>query len=127
MIARSIALFAALACIAPARAQAPAPKPQPRCAVTEDMVVGPWQHVKGGFFQEMELAREDGRRVFNSWLHQRPEYSGGEWTLADCRLTIRIESAKASFEFASVRVSGNRLYLREEGAKAEAVYKRIKP
>ena len=29
-------------------------------------------------------------------------------------------------DYASVRVSGSRLYLREEGGKAEAVYKRIK-
>ena len=58
---------------------------------------------------------------------QGPEFSGGEWTLRDCRLTIRIESAGIAFDFASVRVSGSRLYLREEGAKAEAVYKRIKP
>ena len=98
-----------------------------KCAVTEDMVAGAWQSVKGGsFFQEMELAREDGKHVFNSWLHQRPEFSGGEWTLRDCKLTIRIESSKTSFEYASVRVRGNRLYLREEGGKAEAVYKRIK-
>jgi hypothetical protein len=99
---------------------------KPRCTVTEAMVAGPWQSVKGGSFEEFALEREDGRRVFNSWLHQRPEYSGGEWTLKDCRLTIRVEGAGASFEYASVRVAGNRLYLREAGEKAEAVYKRIR-
>ena len=104
----------------------PASAQKPRCALTEAMVEGPWQSVRGGSFQEFALEREDGRRVFNSWLHQRPEYSGGEWTLENCRLTIRVESANASFEYASVRVSGSRLYLREQGDKAEAVYKRIK-
>ena len=98
----------------------------PKCAVTERMIEGPWQIVKGGSFEEFALGREDGKRVFNSWLHQRPEYSGGEWTLKDCRLSIRVEGAGASFDFVSVRVSGNRLYLREEGDGAEAVYKRIK-
>jgi hypothetical protein len=99
---------------------------KPGCAVTEKMVEGAWQSVKGGSFEEFTLEREDGRRVFNSWLHSRPEYSGGEWTLENCRLTIRVESAGASFEYASVRVAGNRLYLREAGEKVEAVYKRIK-
>ena len=102
------------------------PAQKPKCAVTEARVEGAWQSVKGGSFEEFALEREDGKRVFNSWLHHRPEYSGGEWALVDCRLTIRIESANASFEYASVRVSGNRLYLREQGEKAEAVYKRIK-
>ena len=46
--------------------------------------------------------------------------------LSDCKLTIRVESAKASFEYASVRVRGSRLYLREKGEKSEALYKRIK-
>lgn len=100
--------------------------PKAKCSVTEEMLVGPWQSVKGGFFEEFALEREDGKRVFNSWLHQRPEYTGGEWTLKHCRLSIRIESANTSFEYASVRVSGSRLYLREEGRRAEAVYKRIK-
>ena len=119
---RRIALLLALLWLAAANAQ-----PKAKCAVTEDMVAGAWESVKGAsFFQEMELAREDGKRVFSSWLHQRPEFSGGEWTLRDCKLTIRIESSKTSFEYASVRVRGNRLYLREEGEKAEAVYKRIK-
>jgi hypothetical protein len=99
---------------------------KPRCSVAEAMVTGPWASVKGGSFEEFALEREGGKRVFNSWLHQRPEYSGGEWTLKDCRLTIRVESANASFEYASVRVSGSRLYLREEGERTEAVYKRIK-
>jgi len=98
-----------------------------RCAVTEEMIAGPWTSVKGAFFQDMELAREGGKRVFNSWLHERPEYLGGEWQLENCRLRITYAPANVSFDFASVRVSKNRLYLREEGGKAEAVYKRIKP
>jgi hypothetical protein len=114
-------LAAALACVSLCAAAQ-----KPKCAVTESMVTGPWQSVKGGFFEEFALEHEDGKRVFNSWLHSRPEYSGGEWTLKDCRLSIRVEGAGASFDFAGVRVSGNRLYLREEGEKVEAVYKRIK-
>ena len=121
MLARCAVLAASLAAAAAVQAVPPA-----RCAVTEDMIVGPWQGVKGTFFQEMALEREGGKRVFNSWLHQRPEYSGGEWTLEDCRLGIRIDSANASFDYAGVRVSGSRLYLRRQGEKSEEVYKRIK-
>jgi hypothetical protein len=118
---RPLIALALAACALTAGAQ-----PKPKCAVTEKMVEGPWQSVKGGSFEEFALEREDGKRVFNSWLHQRPEYSGGEWVLEDCRLSIRIPSANTSFEYASVRVAGSRLYLREEGERAEAVYKRIK-
>ena len=118
---RRVGLAAALVC-----ASLCAAAQKPRCAVTEKMVEGPWVSAKGGDFEEFALEREDGKRVFNSWLHQRPEYFGGEWTLKDCRLTIRIDSASTGFEYSSVRVSGNRLYLREDGDRAEAVYKRIK-
>ena len=90
------------------------------------MIAGPWASVKGGFFEEFELALEDGNRVFNSWLHQRPEYLGGEWRLDNCRLQITYLPANVSFHFASVRVANNRLYLREAAGKPEAVYKRIK-
>ena len=117
------ALLPALLLLVGAPAQA---APKPKCAATEETVAGPWQSVKGGFFEEFALEREDGKRVFKSWLHQRPEYSGGEWTLEDCRLTIQVESAGTRFDFPSVRVSGSRLYLRAEGERAEAVYKRIK-
>ena len=101
--------------------------PKPNCAVTEAMVAGAWKSVSGpSFFQEMELERADGKRPFSSWLHQRPEFSG-EWKLEDCKLHIRVEASATRFDFVSVRVRGDRLYLKEEGAKSEAVYKRIKP
>jgi hypothetical protein len=96
-----------------------------KCAATEATIVGSWEGVKGSF-EEMAFEREDGKRIFNSWLHQRPEYIGGEWTLDKCWLAIRIESAGASFDYAWVRRSGSRLYLRKQGEGAEEVYKRIK-
>jgi hypothetical protein len=99
---------------------------KPKCTVTEDMVAGAWKSVSGpSFFQEMEFERSDGKRPFSSWLHHRPELSG-EWKLEDCRLQIRVESPGYSFDFVSVRVRGDRLYLKEAGARSEAVYKRIK-
>jgi len=77
------------------------------------------------FFEEMAFEYGDGKRSFSSWLHHRPEFSG-EWKLEDCKLHIRVESSNYTFDFASVRVRASRLYLREEGKKSEAVYKRIK-
>jgi hypothetical protein len=117
------AVFAAclLACASVAVAS------KPKCAVTESMIAGAWTSVSGpSFFEEMAFEYEGGKRVFNSWLHHRPELSG-EWRFDDCKLHIRVESSTTTFDFASVRVRGNRLYLREEGKKSEAVYKRIKP
>ena len=61
----------------------------PACAVAEKDLVGAWGRPTGAaFFQEFELAREDGERLFNSWLHQRPEVSGASWTYVQCRLHI---------------------------------------
>lgn len=116
---------ALLACLMACAPVAVASKP--KCAVTEDMVAGAWTSVSGpSFFQEMAFEYEGGKRTFSSWLHHRPEFSG-EWKFDDCKLHIRVESSGTTFDFASVRVRGNRLYLREKGKKSEAVYKRVKP
>ena len=101
--------------------------PKPKCSVTEAQITGAWVNVSGpSFFEEMAFEHEGGKRVFNSWLHHRPEIFGADWKLDDCRLQVRHENGM-TFDFASVRVRGDRLYLREDGDKAEAVYKRIKP
>ena len=100
--------------------------PKAKCNLTEAQLAGAWVSVSGpSFFEEVAFEYEGGKRVFNSWLHHRPEIFGADWKLDDCRLQIRHENGM-TFDFASVRVRGDRLYLREEGKKADAVYKRIK-
>ena len=99
------------------------------CPLTEAKLRGAWERVSdAGFFEEMAFDYADGERTFDSWLHHRPEIAGGAWRLENCVLFIRHPTEdKLNFAFTVVRVQGDRIYLREEGDKSDAVYKRIKP
>jgi len=97
-----------------------------KCAVTEKMLLGAWSNVSGGFFQEMAFEKDGTRGVFNSWLHQRPEISGGSWSVEDCVVHIaHRDPSQMKLEYKLVRIKGDRLYLRDAGRGAQAVYKRV--
>ena len=101
---------------------------QPACPLSEKELLGAWENVSGGFFQEMAFERSGSKREFNSWLHQRPEISGGTWTFENCTVHIRHpDEERMRFWFRVVRARGDRIYLREDGRRKVAVYKRIKP
>lgn len=107
--------------------QSNAANASPHCPITEQSLLGAWEHVSGGFFEEMSFEYSGSKREFNSWLHQRPEISQGTWQIENCMLYIRHPTEEAmSFSFAIVRYQGDQLYLREAGEEIEAVYKRIK-
>jgi hypothetical protein len=96
-----------------------------KCNVTEKNLAGAWAQVSNGFFEEMEFTTEGGARVFNSWLHERPEIGGGTWSLENCVLKIAKPGDPAlSFEYQAAIVRG-RLSLMEKGEPA-SWYKRIK-
>lgn len=40
------------------------------CPVSEEALMGPWEQVSGGIFEEMSFDVTGSKRVFNSWLHQ---------------------------------------------------------
>jgi hypothetical protein len=66
------------------------------------------------------------QRSFDSWLHHRPEISGGSWTLKDC--TIYIQHASEAQLSVAFKVSGLRngqLYVAEDGDKEVSIYKRV--
>ena len=99
----------------------------PTCPLSEKELIGAWENVSAGFFQEMAFEYSGQDREFNSWLHQRPEISGGTWTFEDCTIQIRHPGQdRMRFSFRVVRARGDRIYLREAGDKKVAVYKRIK-
>ena len=116
----SVALFAA---VAAGGAQAAG-----QCPLTEPALLGGWKRVTdAGFFEVMAFEIEGGKRTFNSWLHQRPEFTDGSWALENCRLTIRHSTEeRLTHTFAVRRASPNRLYLREVGEKKTIVYRRIR-
>ncbi len=99
-----------------------------QCPVTENSLVGAWERKsKSGFFEEMSFNIEGKQKVFNSWLHQRPEISGGTWKFADCTILIVHPTEKnLSVEFVVLKASKNRIHVREVGAKDTSVYQLIK-
>ncbi len=108
--------------------QSKSPQTGSTCPISEKTLNGAWENVSGGFFEEMAFEYSGSEREFNSWLHQRPEISGGTWEIDNCTIFIRHPKVKTmSFAFRVVQFHGDRIYLRERGDKNNAVYRRIKP
>ena len=97
------------------------------CGVTEASLAGAWQRSGGGGpFEQMEFTTEGGRRVFNSWLHERPDISDGSWSLQSCVLKISHPTEAAlSFTFSARLTRNGRLQLKED-ADPSASFRRIK-
>jgi hypothetical protein len=97
------------------------------CSVTPESLRGAWEHTSGaGFFQQMEFTSDEGRAVFNSWLHERPEVIGATWSLEKCTLRISsLTDRSLSFVYAASMKGSQRLELRESG-RPVAKYRRVK-
>ncbi|MDR1075176.1 MAG: hypothetical protein LBL59_02415 [Xanthomonadaceae bacterium] len=100
---------------------------QAHCTIMADDIVGAWAaKEEESHFEEMTFERESGRRVFNSWLHHRPEMVNARWQLEDCRLTIA--GGHVGPHFRIVSATARQLGLRAIGDGADAgvqVYERI--
>lgn len=93
----------------------------------EDRLLGNWACVSGPCGDpEIQFALEDGRRVYNSWLHQRPSASGGSWKLDGRKLSIECCARPSPDEWVVMRVSVQHLHLRPAGGKESAVFRRLK-
>ena len=93
------------------------------CPVGREALLGAWKLIsRGGPFEEMAFTA--GR--FDSWLHQRPELSGARWRVTGCEL--HVEEANSGFDgrYSLLKMTGNRLFLRESGEREIAVYQQIK-
>ncbi|MDQ6683601.1 MAG: hypothetical protein M3Z16_00600 [Pseudomonadota bacterium] len=112
-----------------ATVEGPAQKPPPSsCRADEKAVTGAWMLLRGdAYLEQFALEVDAGRQVFNSWLHERPETSGGHWELADCVLSISSPSEPSLALTFVIRLIGrDRLELKPaEGGKV-AVYRRIR-
>ena len=99
-----------------------------QCPVTDKSLVGDWERQsKSGFFEEMSFEIEGKQKIFNSWLHQRPEISGGTWKLKNCTIFIIHPTEKnLSVEFAVLKASKNRIHVRDVSEKDISVYQLIK-
>ena len=99
-----------------------------QCPITENSLLGAWERKsKFGFYEEMSFGIEGKQKTFNSWLHQRPEISGGTWKLSKCTIFIAHRTEKdISVEFEVLKASKNRIYVREVGEQETSVYQLIK-
>ncbi len=95
------------------------------CPVTESALLGNWERVHDGFFEEFALERSGADRFFNSWLHHRPEVVG-RWTLRDCTLAIA-GPAGLDFSFQVVGLRKRILLLKQTDDGAKASYKKLRP
>jgi hypothetical protein len=94
------------------------------CAVTERELLGSWGAVgDSGFFEQMEFERNGVQREFNSWLHERPEISGGQWQLNDCKLTI-LDSSSPPQMFAVTR-KGKVLVLTSADGRSTSSFRKV--
>jgi hypothetical protein len=74
-----------------------------------------------GFFEELSLG-PDGD--LDSWLHHRPEISGGSWALDGCQLVLKSE-AGLSVEWTVIDVTSSGLRVLEDHLGGVAVYRRM--
>lgn len=70
--------------------------------------------------QELQFDIDSGRRIFRSWLHQRPEMTG-TWSFSNCRVTAR-GPGNMTMTYRFVGSNSNRLIDLESGV----TYKRLR-
>lgn len=97
------------------------------CPVQEADLVGAWDHRFGpGFFEEMEFGMNGAQREFNSWLHHRPEFSGGSWTFKNCSIEIRHPTeAQLGVVFVVNGYRNGQLHVTADGEKGESIYRKV--
>jgi hypothetical protein len=87
-------------------------------------IVGYWGCRSGPCFDpEIGFTVDEGERVFQSWLHQRPGASG-RWSVEGKTLTVVCCSGQ-TYKYRIVRVNKRELVLRGEDEKESARYRRI--
>jgi len=110
----SAALMFSLAACSAEQASATAAQ-APACDVAEAALIGDWQRSgDAGTFEQFSLVTQDGERRFDSWLHERPEVSGGSWTYQadDCRLALNGADSNLAWHFKlSADEAGNQITL----------------
>lgn len=100
------------------------------CPITEHgLISGGWMRDSAtGFFAEMSFEIYEEQRIFNSWLHQRPEFINATWTFQDCNIQINHPTEpQLNFTFELLKATKKRIYLREKGDSDIAIYRNVRP
>jgi hypothetical protein len=121
MLKNALCLTAVIAAFAPVMAYGA----HRACRFTQRDFVGNWEEraatgETSNDTQELQFDIDNGRRIFRSWLHQRPEMTG-TWTFSNCQVTARGPGAMTmTYGFAAG--DKNRLIDLESGVS----YKRLR-
>lgn len=77
-------------------------------------------------FEQMEFAVQDGHQVFSSWLHDRPEVSGGLRTLTGCTSRVAAgRSSEGNWTLQLIALGPSRPTLRQDGKPESFTCRRI--
>ena len=94
------------------------------CALTERELLGSWEAVgHPGLFEQMAFERDGIQHEFNSWRHDRPEISGGQWQLETCKLSILDSSGSA--QIFAVERKGKRLVLTSVDRRSTSAFRKV--
>ncbi len=92
-------------------------------ASLDQMIRGDWcAGSKNAFHEQFSLGFQDGVRIFESWLHEKPALNG-TWEVTGHSLVIRGENGD-QMEYRIVRASRTRLVVRDKDRKDNEVYVR---
>ncbi|WP_053074377.1 lysozyme inhibitor LprI family protein [Chromobacterium sp. LK1] len=94
------------------------------CAIRESMLVGPWSGLRDAEFDVFEL---QAGHVFNSWRHERPEYSGLKWAFDanTCRLDLFVAAGKPASHYRLFLTPRRRLLALRQQPPSSSVYQAL--
>jgi hypothetical protein len=74
----------------------------------------------------MAFGKDGTGRQFDSWLHHRPEFSGGSWVLKDCTIYIKHPSeTQLGVAFTVTGFRDGQLHVTEGGERGASIYKKV--
>lgn len=91
------------------------------CESQRERLAGSWERIGGDGFFEAFSTGPDGE--LDSWLHQRPEISGGTWKLVGCNFVATSQSG-LSVNWIIIDVTKSELRALEVGIPGLARYRR---
>lgn len=99
----------------------------PACTLKEAQLIAAWESVGDGQFEQFALSLQDGRRGFDSWLHERPDIYGGRWSFdpKTCRLRIEHPGNELRWDYTVRMNDSNTLLLREPKERNSERYRKI--
>jgi uncharacterized protein len=96
------------------------------CGLEETSIKGVWRGLNESQFEELEISNHDGKPMFSSWRHERPEYDGS-WVFKDCKLRL-VDPADANlvFDYIVFGIVDQVLYLKRLGRDESSLYRKIR-